>query len=262
MKDVVSIGRIASTAGGGRPCCQTGAGPGARRGHRGPCARRADRRSAAGRHRDRRGLRRVGRHRQHRRVSADRRSARHAHRPGYVPGPQGSGDPGHGDGWCGNAGGGQARADRVRGAGDRVGGVHPRRAGARAEPAEDSAEHHQRRVGGSDRLVPGSERRGNDAAHSRRFDPTRPGRRPLRHRARDRAAAQLDDDRRRAYPVARSADPPGGARRHPVGPAAGDRSVEGAHAGHGRRLDRRQRQPGDEAGAGALPAVRRYRRRL
>ena len=60
-----------------------------------------------------------------------------------------------------------------------------------------------------------------------------------------------------AHSVARSADSPGRARRRSVGAAAVDRSVEGADAGHGRRLDRRQRQSGDEAGAGEVPAVRR-----
>ena len=52
------------------------------------------------------------------------------------------------------------------------------------------------------------------------------------------------------------------ARRRAVGPAAVDRGLEGADAGHGRRRDRRQRQPRDEAGAGEAPPVRRRRRRL
>ena len=57
-----------------------------------------------------------------------------------------------------------------------------------------------------------------------------PGRGTLRQRPRHRAAAELDDDRRRAHSRARSAAPPGRARRRPVGAAAGDRGLEGADA--------------------------------
>ena len=122
-------------------------------------------------------------------------------------GPQGSGDLGHR--LCGRRGatGGQARADRVRGTGDGIGGIHPRRAGARAEPAEDRAEHHQRRVGGSDRQlsrIPTPPRR-RSAFPASRFQRDQ-GEGRYVHRPRHRAAAQLDDDRRRAHSVARSAD--------------------------------------------------------
>jgi hypothetical protein len=109
---------------------------------------------------------------------------------------------------------------------------------------------------------PGPQRRRDDAAHSRRLDHQGSGRGTLCEHPRHRAAAQLDDDRRAADSVARSAHPSGRSRRRAVGAAAVDRSLQGAHARHGRRLDRRQRQPRDEAGAGEAAAVWRRRRRL